>query len=67
MTALTRKQLDLMGCSTPGCECREGPMMINSKCHPGQPVFAGYDAEEGVLVLTCSIDSQFVAKVAVNA
>lgn len=43
--AMTREDMDRAfkgGCAVPGCNCKEGPMYIHSKCHPKADVMVCY-------------------------
>jgi hypothetical protein len=63
--ALTRRELDLLSCSTPGCRTSHGPLAMHSSCHTGEPVWAWYSS--GVIEIHCGVCRRLVVRVAVEA
>jgi hypothetical protein len=52
-SALTRDDLDETKCAARGCQ-NDHPLVLNSACHPGVPLFVEYHKDEGVLVMQCA-------------
>lgn len=48
---LSRRALDAMACSEPGCDCA-GDLYMHSACHPGWPTWSVYS--DGVLRIECA-------------
>ena len=64
MTPLTRRDLDHMGCSTPGCtEKHESGITVRARCHLNAPVEAWY--RDGLLTFRCKKCSALVVTIAV--
>lgn len=63
---LTRKELDALGCATPGCDhtSHHGPMYLHGRCHPGAEIVAYYRA--GVVTIACNICTLPVTRIAVK-
>lgn len=52
--ALTRSQLDDLGCSTPNCVHDDhGDLHLYGRCHPRAHVDAIYDRRTGILAIIC--------------
>lgn len=63
MKALTRTELDRMGCMEPGCAHGHGPMYFHGRCHPHKGCVASY--QNGAVVLECAACKRLIARVAV--
>lgn len=63
--ALTREQLDKLGCNTPGCTCDDSELVIRSRCHDEAPTWAWYDKRDGTLTVKCAVCDSTVAVVQV--
>lgn len=53
MKAKTRKELDKLGCCTPGCTCDAKELCFHSECHPEAPTWVWYDKRTGELTIRC--------------
>jgi hypothetical protein len=62
--ALTRKDLDPLVCSTPGCAC-EGNFIMHSRCHPDDPTWVTYNKTTGNLELSCATCEHVIAVIGV--
>lgn len=61
---LTRRELDAMGCATPGCTTPDhGDVVFRSRCHESEPMWVRYD--HGNLIVTCSRCDAEVARILV--
>lgn len=63
--ALTRRDLDQMGCMTPGCTSPHGLVFFHARCHTGAATEVKYEA--GELTVACARCKKVVAVVAVAA
>lgn len=61
---LTRRDLDAMRCSKPGCECG-GALVLRSRCHPRAATWATYNQAIGGLVITCCLCGARITTIAV--
>lgn len=61
---LTRKDLDPLVCSTPGCDC-EGDLVLHSRCHPDAATWARYNKATGNLELSCAVCEHVIAVIGV--
>lgn len=66
MDTFRRKDLDRMGCDSPGCDhtAHEG-LVFHPACHPGTPTWAEYSAMTGAVTLRCAVCAADVARIAV--
>lgn len=67
MTALSRTELDVAQCQTPGCDHsgHESVLFIHSQCHPSAHLILSYDRECGELEVACAKCGEAVAAIAV--
>jgi hypothetical protein len=67
MRALTRTELDQIGCENPDCDHREDPeLFLHSVCHPNVPTWVSYDRLVGALTVRCADCERVVVVVAVQ-
>jgi hypothetical protein len=65
MTALTRKRLDVAGCSEPNCGHDHTVLFLHSACHPSAGTKVSYDKRTGSLTIACRRCDKLVAEVKV--
>jgi hypothetical protein len=63
--ALSRKQLDAMGCGTPNCGHDHTVLFIHGACHPSAGSRASYNKQTGLLTMICRQCKKPVAEVKV--
>lgn len=64
--ALTRKELDVTTCATPGCDhSAHSGLVLSGRCHVGAPSKVEY--QSGVLYVSCAICETPVVEIAVQA
>lgn len=63
--ALTREDLDAVGCDTPGCTHDHSVLVMNASCHPMAGLCVAYDKRSGALRITCGRCDKPVARVSV--
>lgn len=62
-SALTRLDLDGIGCQTPGCDC-DGTVFLAARCHPAQGTEVTY--HDGVVTIHCFVCKRAYASIAVK-
>ena len=51
----TQQDLNMMVCSTPGCDHKDhGQMYLHGRCHPESPTWTYYDSNDCCLVVICA-------------
>jgi hypothetical protein len=63
---LSRRELDVQKCGTPGCGC-SGPLIMMARCHPNRPIDVAYDWTTGLLTCRCSKCELVICRIAVAA
>jgi len=67
MKPLTRRELDAVKCTTPGCDHSthdKGGLLLKAACHARGGTIVAY--ENGVVTVTCAICTRFVVAIVVQ-
>lgn len=63
--ALSRKELDVMGCGVPDCTHDHSVLYMEGACHPEAGKVVNYDKRNGLMTIQCEICQQIVTQVKV--
>jgi hypothetical protein len=54
MNPMTRQELDVARCMTPGCNHESCEVFLHGRCHPHAAVEANYTKGTGILTVRCA-------------
>lgn len=62
---MTRRELDVAQCGTPGCTATHGDLWLHARCHRNVGTRVRYEMSTGELELTCRSCKALVARILV--
>jgi hypothetical protein len=63
---LTQRELDAVGCATPGCTHDHSVLYFHPRCCDGAGISARYEKDSGELVIACAECEREVVRIAVQ-